>query len=161
MAEAPLAVHLWTFGSAGAVLAGGAAFEVVLVRRRRRRGRDDLDALVRAELRGLNTPVSLHPVVDLSVCMGSAACVAACPEGDVLGLVNGHAQLLHGAHCVGHGRCAAECPTGAISLVFGTSKRGVDIPHVSASFESNVPGIFITGELGGMGLIRNAVRQSG
>ncbi|MBI1823438.1 MAG: NAD(P)-binding domain-containing protein, partial [Nitrospirae bacterium] len=38
-------------------------------------------------------------------------------------------------------------------------KRGVDIPHVKPDFETNVPGIFIAGELGGMGLIRNAVEQ--
>jgi thioredoxin reductase len=35
----------------------------------------------------------------------------------------------------------------------------VELPHVSATFETNVPGIFIAGELGGMGLIRNAVKQ--
>jgi thioredoxin reductase len=51
------------------------------------------------------------------------------------------------------------CPVGAIELVFGTEKRGVDIPLVNPDFETNVPGIFIAGELGGMGLIRNAVEQ--
>ncbi len=47
----------------------------------------------------------------------------------------------------------------AITLVFGTEKRGVDIPWVGPNFETNMPGIFIAGELGGMGLIRNAVEQ--
>lgn len=47
----------------------------------------------------------------------------------------------------------------AIKLVFGTEKRGVDIPQVSQDVETNVSGIFIAGELGGMGLIRNAVSQ--
>jgi thioredoxin reductase len=47
----------------------------------------------------------------------------------------------------------------AISLVFGTATRGVDIPKVSPWFETNVPGVFVAGELGGMGLIRNAVEQ--
>ena len=47
----------------------------------------------------------------------------------------------------------------AISLVFGTEKRGIDIPDVSPEFETNVPGIFIAGELGGMGLIRKAAEQ--
>ena len=41
----------------------------------------------------------------------------------------------------------------------GTLKRGVDLPHVDQNFETNVPGIFIAGEIGGMGLIRNAVEQ--
>jgi thioredoxin reductase len=35
----------------------------------------------------------------------------------------------------------------------------VDIPIVKPNFETNVSGIFIAGELGGMGLIRNAVEQ--
>lgn len=47
----------------------------------------------------------------------------------------------------------------AITLVFGTSERGVDIPLVTPDFETNLQGIFIAGELGGMGLIRNAVEQ--
>jgi putative YpdA family bacillithiol system oxidoreductase len=47
----------------------------------------------------------------------------------------------------------------AITLVFGTEKRGIDIPHVKPTFETNVPGIFIAGELGGMGLIRKGVEQ--
>jgi thioredoxin reductase/Pyruvate/2-oxoacid:ferredoxin oxidoreductase delta subunit len=160
LAESPFAVHVWAFGLAGAVLAAFVTLEIVLVRRRRRRARGDLEALVRSELAGLNEPPSLHPVVDLSVCMGSAACVASCPEGDILGLVNGRAWVVRGARCVGHGRCAAECPTGAIQLVFGSLRRGVDLPMVNSHFETDVPGIYITGELGGMGLVRNAIRQS-
>jgi len=35
----------------------------------------------------------------------------------------------------------------------------MDIPAVNPNFETNVPGIFIAGELGGMGLIRKAVEQ--
>ena len=33
------------------------------------------------------------------------------------------------------------------------------MPHISPEFETNVPGLFIAGELGGMGLIKNAVEQ--
>ncbi|MBI4990339.1 MAG: NAD(P)-binding domain-containing protein [Rhodocyclales bacterium] len=107
---------------------------------------------------GLTEPPSLHPVVDLSVCMGSGACVRACPE-KALGIIDGKGVLINPTHCIGHGACAPACPVGAIRLVFGTAKRGVDIPQVTPDFETNVPGIFIAGELGGMGLIRNAVRQ--
>jgi thioredoxin reductase len=35
----------------------------------------------------------------------------------------------------------------------------MDIPFVDPEFQTNVPGIYIAGELGGMGLIRNAVEQ--
>ena len=107
---------------------------------------------------GLNEPASLHPVIDPRKCLNSRACVAACPE-NAIGIVDGKAQLVNAAACIGHGACMASCPHDAITLVFGTEKRGMDIPIVNANFETNVPGLFIAGELGGMGLIRKAVEQ--
>src|SRR5262249_45799405 len=65
----------------------------------------------------------------------------------------------HSDHCIGHGRCAAECPVGAIKLVVGTRERGVDLPMVDQYFESSRRGVHIVGELGGMGLIKNAMTQ--
>ena len=108
---------------------------------------------------GLAEPASLHPLIDENKCLGCKACVTACPEGDVLGVINSKAKLINPAHCIGHGACKSACPFDAITLVFGSARRGVDIPFVSAHFETNIPGIFIAGELGGMGLIRNAVEQ--
>ena len=108
---------------------------------------------------GLLEPASLHPNIDQQVCIGCGSCAAACPEGDVIGLINDRAELINPTHCIGHGACAAACPVQAITLVFGSEKRGVDIPTVDKNFETNVPGLFIAGELGGMGLIRNAVEQ--
>jgi len=108
---------------------------------------------------GLTEPASLHPVIDPRKCMGCGSCVSACPEGQVLGLIQGKAHLIDPTHCIGHGACKQACPMDAITLVFGTEKRGVDIPQVRPNFETNMPGIFIAGELGGMGLIRNAVEQ--
>jgi len=77
----------------------------------------------------------------------------------VLGVISHKAELINPTYCVGHGACKAACPEDAITLVFGTEKRGVDIPFVKPNFETNVPGMFIAGELGGMGLIRNSVEQ--
>lgn len=111
---------------------------------------------------GMASPPSLHPVIDHNKCIGCEACVHACPEFPahrVLGVIRRKAHLVSPSDCIGHGACQAACPVGAISLVFGTAERGVDIPMVSAEFETNVPGIYIAGELGGMGLIRNAVEQ--
>jgi thioredoxin reductase/Pyruvate/2-oxoacid:ferredoxin oxidoreductase delta subunit len=108
---------------------------------------------------GLCEPASLHPVIDPGKCMGCGSCVGACPEGNVLGLIEDRAQLVNPAHCIGHGACKTACPFDAITLVFGTEKRGMDIPHVGADFQTNVRGLFIAGELGGMGLIRNAIEQ--
>lgn len=104
-------------------------------------------------------PASLHPVTNPGKCIGCGACVTACPEGKILGLVHGKAQLINPSKCIGHGACKRACPFDAIDLVFGTAKRGIDIPNVKENFETNVPGLFIAGELGGMGLIRNAVEQ--
>ena len=77
----------------------------------------------------------------------------------MLAIINDKVELINPTHCIGHGACKRACPVDAITLVFGTEKRGVDIPNVSPTFETNVPGIFIAGELGGMGLIRNAITQ--
>ncbi len=107
---------------------------------------------------GLTEPASLHPVIDPRRCLGSKACVTACPE-HAIGIIGGKGQLVNPASCIGHGACKTACPHDAIQLVFGTAKRGMDIPQVNPNFETNVAGIFIAGELGGMGLIRKAVEQ--
>jgi len=108
---------------------------------------------------GLYEPISLHPVVDVNSCIQTGACISACPEHDILGIRNGKATIINASQCIGHGACFHACPTEAISLRIGTEKRGVDLPHVNQNFETNVPRIFIAGELGGMGLIKNAVEQ--
>ncbi len=108
---------------------------------------------------GLFEPVSLHPVVDINDCIQTGACISACPETDILGIVDGKATTINASQCIGHGACFLACPTEAITLCIGTEKRGVDLPHVSETFETNINGIFIAGELGGMGLIKNAVEQ--
>jgi len=126
---------------------------------RKRRGARILLIRDEAVKAGLNEPASLHPKIDPSKCLGCGACVGACPEGDIIGLVNGKAELISPSECIGHGACRVACPYDAITLVFGTETRGVDLPHVGEDFQTNVPGLFIAGELGGMGLIRNAVEQ--
>jgi thioredoxin reductase/NAD-dependent dihydropyrimidine dehydrogenase PreA subunit len=108
---------------------------------------------------GFYEPISLHPIIDYDICIGSGACIKACPENDILGIHNGKALSINASHCVGHGACFHACPMQAITLCIGTEKRGVELPHVSAEFESNITGLFIAGELGGMGLIKNAVEQ--
>jgi thioredoxin reductase len=134
-----------------------AAFAWYIVRHRSRE-HEGSARLKEALEAGLNEPASLHPVIDPRKCLNSRACVAACPE-NAIGIVNGKAQLVNAAACIGHGACMASCPHDAITLVFGTEKRGMDIPMVKPNFETNVPGLFIAGELGGMGLIRKAVEQ--
>lgn len=115
--------------------------------------------VVVAKEEGLFEPNSLHPFIDLNTCIGSAACVADCPEKDILGIVDGKATVINTTNCIGHGACFHSCPVEAISLRIGTEKRGVDLPHVDENFETNIKGIYIAGELGGMGLIKNSVEQ--
>jgi thioredoxin reductase (NADPH) len=130
---------------------------IYITRKRKinRRGRARLNEAKEA---GLNEPASIHPIIDPGRCVGSGACVKACPE-KALSIVNGKAVLTDASHCIGHGACLAACPVDAIELVFGTEKRGMDIPFVKPSFETNVENIYIAGELGGMGLIRKAAEQ--
>jgi thioredoxin reductase/Pyruvate/2-oxoacid:ferredoxin oxidoreductase delta subunit len=129
------------------------------VRKKSRASKLAEEKIRKAKAEGLHEPVSLHPVVDPNRCIQTGACIAACPEKDILGIVNGKATIINASRCIGHGACFHACPTEAISLRIGTEKRGVELPHVNQNFETNVPGMFIAGELGGMGLIKNAVEQ--
>ena len=138
------------------------AIFVYYVVKRRRHQEVSKEVLSESIEAGLTEPASLHPVINAARCIGCASCVAACPEmpkHQVLGIVRRKAVLTSPTDCIGHGACKTACPVDAISLVFGSESRGVDIPNVSPTFETNVPGIFIAGELGGMGLIRNAIEQ--
>ncbi|HPF27292.1 MAG: NAD(P)-binding domain-containing protein [Steroidobacteraceae bacterium] len=135
---------------------------LVYARRQLKNERRSAATLEEAREAGLTEPVSLHPIIDPTRCLGCGACVTACPEQPdhhVLGLINGKAQLISATDCIGHGACKIACPTDAITLVFGTETRGVTIPLLSPDFETTVPGIYVAGELGGMGLIRNALTQ--
>lgn len=115
--------------------------------------------LKQATMDGLTEPASLHPVIDPSKCLGCGSCVSACPEHHVLGLIDRQAELINPANCIGHGACKTSCPQDAITLVFGSETRGVEIPELTPDFQTNISGIFIAGELGGMGLIKNAIEQ--
>lgn len=139
------------------VLIGGLMLPFVL--RMKQQERNAEIATAEAIESGLDEPATLHPVVDPERCIGTGSCVDVCPEGDVLVLRNGQAVPIQPACCVGHGLCERSCPVDAIQLVFGTAKRGVDLPRIKQNFETNVPGIYIVGELAGMGLIRNAFEQ--
>jgi thioredoxin reductase/NAD-dependent dihydropyrimidine dehydrogenase PreA subunit len=114
---------------------------------------DDLAAL------GDIVPETIHPVIDGDRCIGSSACVRACPEKKVIDVVHGRAVLLNALACVGHAECVDACPVDAIRVVFGSATRGVELPDLDTHFQTTKPGVYVVGELGGMGLIRNALRQ--
>lgn len=133
---------------------------ILIYLRKLKKGSKKVEAkIANAKREGIHEPVSLHPVVDPNSCIMTGACIIACPEKDILGILNGKATTINTSQCIGHGACFHACPTQAISLCIGTEKRGVELPHVNQHFETNVPGISIAGELGGMGLIKNAIEQ--
>jgi thioredoxin reductase/NAD-dependent dihydropyrimidine dehydrogenase PreA subunit len=116
-------------------------------------------AATRARAPDASGPSGQHPHIDVSRCIGCAACADVCPEGDVLGIVGGKAAIIHGEKCIGHGLCAEACPVGAIELVLAPPGIGADLPRLTPDYESTVPNLFVAGELGGLALIKNAVNQ--
>ena len=144
-------MDLWLFVLYGLPLAAIVAYYVW---RQRREHTRSLKVQEEAVAAGMTEPASLHPVIDANLCLGCGACVKACPEQpmhEVLGLIGGKAALVGPTDCIGHGACKTVCPFDAITLVFGTERRGLDIPVLKPTFESNVPGVYVAGELGGMG----------
>jgi len=109
---------------------------------------------------GLSTegPRAQHPHIDVSHCIGCGACVDVCPE-DVLAVIAGKAAIISAHKCIGHGLCAEICPVGAIEIVMANPSIAADLPRLSPQLETNVPGMFVVGELGGLALIKNAINQ--
>ena len=101
---------------------------------------------------------ALRAVVRGDMCVGCAGCVAACPEQGAI-TMRGKLAVVDASRCVGHGECAPACPVGAIALSQGGAGNRVEVPMVSINFETNMPGLYIVGELGGRGLIKNAVNE--
>lgn len=99
------------------------------------------------------------PVINASLCIGCSSCVHACPETGTLEMSGGKAILAHPERCTGHAKCSEVCPTQAISLSFGGVLQTMRVPMVKSNYETNVPGIFIAGELCGMGLIKTAINE--
>ena len=102
--------------------------------------------------------VPLHAMVRSDRCVGCGTCVAACPEPGAIKMV-GKVAIVDTDLCKAHGDCEKACPVGAISISAGEAVQEMEVPEVSTNFESNVPGLYIVGELGGRGLIKNAINE--
>ena len=132
---------------------------VISVLKKSKKSKKAISTLEKNIRDNLHEPATMHPEINEALCAGCGACVQACPEGEILQLVKHKSVLVYPTKCVGHGACEQACPFGAIDLVFGTKTRGMEIPRISPNFETNITGLYIAGELGGMGLIRNAIKQ--
>jgi thioredoxin reductase (NADPH) len=147
-------VDVLAWGVSLAVVAAIVLPYVLAFRRRR-----DADRARKAEAvrLGFDRPPAQYPFIDPMGCIGCGSCVAACPEGDVLGVVGGVATVVNGLRCVGHARCEIACPVGAITVGLGDVRSREDVPVTDEWHETSVPGMFVAGELTGMALVRNAV----
>ena len=103
-------------------------------------------------------PGALHAMVRADVCVGCGACVAACPVPGAIRL-EGKLAIVDKGLCQGHGECVKACPVNGILLTTGAAVQRVEAPELDIHFQSNVPGLYIVGELGGRGLIKNAVNE--
>lgn len=101
---------------------------------------------------------ALHAIVRADMCVGCGTCAAACPVPGAITVKNRLATV-DPELCEGHGQCAQACPVGAIALSSGASVQRVEVPDLGLDFQTSVPGIYIVGELGGRGLIKNAVNE--
>ncbi|MEQ8764147.1 MAG: NAD(P)-binding domain-containing protein [Planctomycetota bacterium] len=117
------------------------------------------EAIESAKAHGKDAPLTQHPQIDVSQCVGCSACIRACPEDQVLGLQGGVAVIVNGSRCLGHERCAIACPVGAIRVGLGALAERDDFPRLSDSYESSVNGLFLAGEVTGVALIRHAIRH--
>ena len=100
----------------------------------------------------------LHAVVRGDMCVGCGTCVAACPVPGAIRLAHKLA-VVDLELCQGHAACVAACPMGAILVTAGEAVQRVEVPEVNAHFESNLAGLYVVGELGGRGLIKNAINE--
>ncbi len=143
----------------GSLIAATVVAVAVYAIRFRRRRAGDRERLARTRELGMDRASGQYPQMDVGACIGCGTCVAACPEGDVLGIVLGKAVVINGARCIGHGRCAEACPVGAIVVGLGDVTRRDDIPLLDEHGQTSVEGVWIAGELSGFALISNAVAQ--
>lgn len=97
------------------------------------------------------------PVIDTSTCLGCYACVDACPYG-VLEVERYVAVVARPDACCGLVLCEQSCPNG--SLIVAEEGTLLERPRIDASLESTeVPGLFLAGDVTGTPLIKNAIAQ--
>lgn len=101
---------------------------------------------------------NLRPRINLDLCVGCGSCVHVCPF-NVLDLVDEKAKAVRMDDCTGYAACVAECPTEAIVLVDQGAARTQELPSYDSTLETNVPGLFLAGEVTGKALIKVAINQ--
>jgi thioredoxin reductase/NAD-dependent dihydropyrimidine dehydrogenase PreA subunit len=119
----------------------------------------ELQELGMDKYRGPDYP---HPVIFPERCIGCQACVDACPH-DVLAIVDGTAAAVAPDLCMEDTACQAECPVNPKAcIIINTAKEVRSMPTPTrdgSTYQTNVPGCFIIGDVSGVPLIKNAVKE--
>ncbi len=120
------------------------------------------DELAELRIEKYRGPAYPHPVIFTERCIGCRACVDACPH-DVLDIIDGTAVAVAPDLCMEDTACQAECPVNPKAcIVINTAKPVVSRPAPTrdgASYQTNVPGCYIIGDVSGVPLIKNAVKE--
>lgn len=120
------------------------------------------EELAELKLEKYRGPAYPHPVIFPDRCIGCQACVDACPH-DVLDIIDGTAVAVAPDLCMEDTACQAECPVNPKAcIVINTTKPVVSRPAPTrdgASYQSNVPGCYMIGDVSGVPLIKNAVKE--
>lgn len=104
-----------------------------------------------------------HPVINVQTCIGCHACVEACPH-DVLAMVNGKATAIAIEQCMEDTSCQVECPTVPKSCIVINATKQIPerkVPARNAQYLTNVPEIYLIGDVSGVPLIKNAINEGG